>query len=202
MLHAIDAPNSTAVAARCLNLPRIARDWRHWWLLGLGGLALGGAAIALALVAPPGLVISVLGLLLAADAMLQLLHARRLPHHGGAGWRLSAAAASLAAAVSLLAAPTSDPLWAALAIEILLLVGGIARGFLAVTLAPVRGWQCLFAVAVLTVSLGVGLLLMPVGPPALLALAVGVVLLADGSWTLLTGRMARPQRGPLLRRPL
>ena len=201
MLNVLNAPEAVTGQSRVPTTTLISRNARLWSLLGLAIVLLGAAAIALPgfdASAPPRLgPLAILGALLLVDALLQGLHSLLLPRQGGAGWRLTSAAASLAAGLVLLGAAAEDPLWPALAVKLLLLVGGFAKGFLALTLEPLRGWHWLFAIAMVTASLGVGLLVLPPGPAALLPSLVGLVLLMDGAWTLQTARMARRLSPPL-----
>jgi uncharacterized membrane protein HdeD (DUF308 family) len=205
MLHVLHAPEDAVTGqSRILTLAMIAQHAGQWHLLGLAMVALGAAAIALPGLGPspltPWMPLVPLGALLIGDALLQSLHSRLLPRQGGSGWRLTGALASLAAGLVLVGTAPEDPMWPTIAIQLLLLVSGIAKGFLALTLEPLRGWHGLFAIAVVTASLGLGLLVSSApAHAALLPSLVGLALLLDGAWTLQTARMARRRSLAVLR---
>jgi len=186
-----------AAIPRILTPAMIARHWRHWYLIGLAHVLLGIAAFGLGAALAPETALVLLAAMLAGDALLQLLHGRLLPRQGGSGWRLSAALVSFSAALLLLGAAADGPLGPPLVIQLMLLLAGISKGFLAMMLEPLRGWYWLFVIAMITTSLGLGLLVLPSAPPLLLSSLVGVALLLDGAWTLQTARMAR-RRSPAL----
>ena len=191
MLHVTNLPPGVATAPRALGPLMIARHWRRWWLLGLGGSLLGVIAMA----APATGWMSgttVLAIVLLGNAVLRVLHIRLLPRYAGTGWHLVEAAVAVIAVALLLAPPPADLFPPNLVTGLFLLLSGIGRGFLGATVEPLRGWYWLCAVGIATSVLGaVVLVLYESLPTTLLSASVGLALLLDGIWTLQTGRKAR-----------
>ena len=185
-------PGTRTAAVPHLDQGRIARQWRRWAAVGALGLLLSGALLALAVGAFPGNAYYTLGLLLVIGAVLQAGHAALLPRHAGAGWPLLGSAAYLIAGVLLLGVAFDGALSPEVLIGITLMIGGLSRSFLAVVLEPLRGWYWLFAIGLLTVSAGLGLLLWVFEPsPGLVGLLVGAASALEAGWVLLTVWSAR-----------
>jgi uncharacterized membrane protein HdeD (DUF308 family) len=158
--------------------------WRRWLLIGLLTALSGGIAL-MASANMGSSVVTVLGALLLGEALLQVLRARLMPRHVGRVWPIQGSLTASVTGLALLLAPLDGVLSLAVVVGVFLLLHGVARGFLAVMLAPLRGWFWLLAIGAGTIGAGLGLLLSRVDPPTVvIGGLLGLAMLLDGSWTL------------------
>lgn len=167
----------------------IAAHGTLWAALGLVAAVLGAAAIGFA--ATP-FVEPLLGALLLADALAKGVHAVHLRAYRGSVWRISAAATAVTAGALLIALPAAGVLSLTLVVGVFLVVSGLAKGFLALTLEPGSSWNLLLGNSIACAGLGLGVLLwVPAEQTWAVALILGLAFLLDGLWLIVTSWTAR-----------
>lgn len=166
----------------------------HWgWLLGLGGLSVVAGVTALLSPALSGLAVEVvLGALILTEGFLEAVHAIRLRHLPGAGWRGFGALLAMGLGGMLLGYPGAGVLGLALMLGSFFVAAGLIKLALAWQLERIRGRGWLAFHGVLSTTLGALILCgWPWTAPGVLGLLVGVDLMFSGWWLVMLALAAR-----------
>jgi uncharacterized membrane protein HdeD (DUF308 family) len=162
-------------------LKKLGEKWG--WILGIGVAytIVGIIAFMLPLNATVGLTV-VLGAVLIAGGVLQLIHFFQLRKHVGDGWRILQAVTALAAGFVILRFPEAGMMGITITLSLYFLMSGSARWVLALGMRPHRGWGWAFASATSSFILGIYVLLtFPASAFWLPGLLVGIDLIILGT---------------------
>jgi uncharacterized membrane protein HdeD (DUF308 family) len=148
----------TSVLSVSDQLEKLGRNWGWVLTAGLAYIGIGIGSFMWPIDSTVGLTFA-LGVLFVVNGVFQLIHAFQLRAGTGNGWRIFQALSSLLAGGLIFRYPEAGIAGIAMAMVFYFFVGAAAKGVMALTLRPLRGWGWTLVSAIASFLLGVFIML-------------------------------------------